>query len=259
MVARVKIATWNVNGIRARVDSVGDWLARHEPDVLCMQETKVIDDDFPFEGLTRLGYVVTVSGEPGYNGVAIAARHPLSDVRIGLADDGPEAERRTLWATVLGVTVASVYVPNGKNVALPSFVEKLRWLERLRLTLDVNRNPAGALVLCGDFNVAREDRDVFDPLRMRGQLHFHPDEHRALARLLDFGLVDAFRQLHPEERRFSWWDYRGGDFRANRGLRIDYVFLTSSLSARLKRAEIDASPRRLPKPSDHAPVLVELE
>jgi exodeoxyribonuclease-3 len=253
----VKIATWNVNGIRARVDIVADWLARHEPDVLCMQETKVTDDDFPYEELSRRGYVLSVTGQPGYNGVAIASRHPQSDVRRGLYDDGPEAERRVIAATVLGVRVVNVYVPNGKSVALPSFVEKLRWLERLRLTLDVGASPAADLALCGDFNVARADPDVYDPVRLRGQLHFHPEEHRALDRVLDFGLVDAFRQFVPEERRFSWWDYRSGDFRNNRGLRIDYVFVTSSLSARLKRAEIDVEPRRLPKPSDHTPVLVE--
>jgi len=254
---RVKIATWNVNGIRARVDIVSDWLARHEPDVLCMQETKVVDDDFPYEELTRRGYVLSVAGQPGYNGVAIASRHPPSDVRIGLHDDPPDAERRVIAATVLGVRVVSTYVPNGKGVALPSFVEKLRWLERLRLTLDAGTSPTQDLVLCGDFNVARSNLDVYDPAKLQGQLHFHPDEHRALDRVLDFGLVDAFRALHPDERKYSWWDYRSGDFRGNRGLRIDYVFVTSSVEARLKRAEIDVEPRRLPKPSDHTPVLVE--
>lgn len=254
----MKLATWNVNGIRARVDAVCAWLARHEPDALCIQETKVVDRDFPFEAFARLGYGVTAAGEPGYNGVAIAARHPLADVRLGLHGDGPDAERRLLAATVLGVRVASVYVPNGKGVGLPSFVEKLRWLERLRLTLDVSHAPSDALVVAGDFNVARDDADVFDPVRLRGELHFHPDEQRALGRLLEFGLLDAYRELHPRERRFSWWDYRGGDFGMNRGLRIDYVFVSAPLRARLARAEIDLSPRGEPKPSDHAPVLVEL-
>jgi exodeoxyribonuclease III len=254
----VKIATWNVNGIRARIDAVAEWLRQHEPDVLCMQETKVVDDDFPFEELTRAGYAVTIAGQPSYNGVAIASRHPLSDVRVGLHDDPPDAERRFIAATVLGVRIVNVYVPNGKNVQLPSFVEKLRWLERLRMTLDLGARADGELVLCGDFNVAREDLDVHDPVRLRGQLHFHPDEQRALSRVLDFGLIDAFRKANPGERRFSWWDYRSGDFRNNRGLRIDYLFLTASLAARIERVEIDAEPRRLPKPSDHAPVVVEL-
>ena len=257
MVLRVKIATWNVNGIRARVDIVAEWIARKGPDVLCMQETKVVDDDFPFEELTRLGYVVKVSGQAGYNGVAIASRLPVSDVSTGLYDDPPEAERRVISATVGGVRVVNVYVPNGKSVELPSFPEKLRWLERLRVTLDTREDPTRDLFLCGDFNVAREERDVYDPIRMRGRLHFHPDEHRALARVLDFGLTDAYRALNEEGGRYSWWDYRGGDFRNNRGLRIDYAFVTRSLGARLRAAEIDVEPRRLPKPSDHTPVLVE--
>jgi exodeoxyribonuclease-3 len=259
MVRGVLVVSWNVNGIRARTGAVVSFIARHEPDVLCLQETKVKDGEFPFPELARLGYGACVAGQAAYNGVAIAARHPLHDVKIGLVDDGASAERRFIAATVQGVRILDVYVPNGKSVALPSFIEKLRFLERLRLTLDVSEDAAKALVLCGDFNVARSDRDVFDPARLRGQLLFHPDEQRALARVLDFGLVDAFRERYPEARCYSWWDYRGGDFESDRGLRIDYVFLTRSLAARVKRAAIDVEPRRLPKPSDHAPVLVELD
>ena len=255
----VKIATWNVNGIRARVDQVCAWLSRTGTDVLCMQETKVVDADFPVEPFARLGYALSVAGQPSYNGVAIAARQPLGDVRVGLFDDGGEAEKRALFATVDGVRIVNVYVPNGKGVLLPSFREKLRWLERLRVTLDSSASPEQALCLCGDFNVARDERDVFDPELLRGQLHFHPEERRALERVLDFGLSDAFRRLHAEGGRFSWWDYRGGDFRSNRGLRIDYLFVTQKLSAKLSRAEIDATVRREPKASDHAPVVIELE
>jgi exodeoxyribonuclease-3 len=258
MVPAVKIASFNVNGIRARVDGVASWLERHEPDVLCLQETKVPDDEFPFEALARLGYETRVAGQAGYNGVAIASRHPLTDVKVGLFDDGPSAERRLIAATVLGVRILDVYVPNGKSVALPSFVEKLRFFERLRVTLDASEDATRELVLCGDFNVARAELDVFEPARFRDRLLFHPEERRALARVLDFGLFDSFRQLHPEERRYSWWDYRSGDFRSNRGLRLDYVFVTAALSARVRRAEIDVEPRRQPRPSDHAPVWVEL-
>ncbi len=253
----VIVATWNVNGIRARIDAVAGWLRQHQPDVLCMQETKVVDDDFPFEELIRLGYGVKIAGQASYNGVAIAARKPIGNVSVGLYDDPADSERRVISATVENVRVVNVYVPNGKSVVLPSFAEKLRWFERLRVTLDTREDPSTDLVLCGDFNVAREDRDVFDPVRMRGQLHFHPDEHRALDRVLDFGLTDAYRAQNPDAQRFSWWDYRGGDFRNNRGLRIDYVFVTGSVARRLTRAEIDVEPRRLPKPSDHTPVLVE--
>jgi exodeoxyribonuclease-3 len=258
MVPVVKVVTWNVNGIRARVDAVAKWLERHEPDVLCMQETKVVDDDFPFEELSRLGYQVALAGQAAYNGVAIAARSALADVKVGLFDDRPDAEKRVLSATVAGVRVVNVYIPNGKSVELPSFREKLRFLERLRTTLDTNATPDLPLVLCGDFNVAREARDVFDPVAMRGRLHFHPEEHAALDRVLAFGLFDAYRALHEEAGRYSWWDYRGGDFRNNRGLRIDYLFLTEPLRPRLTSAQIDTEPRREPKPSDHAPVVIEL-
>jgi exodeoxyribonuclease-3 len=259
MVPPVKIASFNVNGIRARLDSVSAWLERTRPDVVCLQETKVEDAAFPFAEFERLGYATRVAGQAGYNGVAIASRHPLADVRVGLFDDGPGAEQRFLAATVLGVRVLDVYVPNGKSVTLPSFVQKLRFLERLRVTLDVSEDATQALAVCGDFNVAQSDLDVFDPARFRGQLLFHPEERRALARVLEFGLFDAWRLLHPEQRRYSWWDYRGGDFTGNRGLRIDYVFVTASLAPRLRRAEIDEEPRRDPKPSDHAPVWVELD
>ncbi|HEY3497631.1 MAG TPA: exodeoxyribonuclease III [Polyangiaceae bacterium] len=254
----MKIATFNVNGIRARVEQVCGWLSRTGADVLCMQETKVVDGDFPFEPFARIGYALAVAGQPGYNGVAIAARRPLADVKIGLFDDSGDSEKRALFATVDGVRVANVYVPNGKGVELPSFREKLRWLERLRVTLDASAHPDDELCVCGDFNVARDERDVFDPVLLRGKLHFHPEERRALARVLDFGLCDAFRELSAEAGRFSWWDYRGGDFRSNRGLRIDYVLLTHKLAARLERAEIDVAARREPKASDHAPVLIEL-
>lgn len=258
MVPGVKVATWNVNGIRARVDAVAGWLERHEPDVLCMQETKVVDDDFPFEEFSRLGYQVALAGQAAYNGVAIAARSPLSDVKVGLFDDGPDAEKRVLSASVRGIRVVDVYIPNGKSVELPSFRDKLRFLERLRTTLDTTAAPDTPLVLCGDFNVAREARDVFDPVAMRGRLHFHPEEHAALDRVLAFGLFDAYRALHDEAGRYSWWDYRGGDFRNNRGLRIDYLFLSEPLRPRLTSAHIDVEPRRAPKPSDHAPVVIEL-
>jgi exodeoxyribonuclease-3 len=177
---------------------------------------------------------------------------------VGLFDDDGSSEKRAIAATVEGVRIVNVYVPNGKSVGLPSFREKLRWLERLRVTLDASAAPEDELLLCGDFNVARDARDVFDPVLLRGQLHFHPDEHAALERVLGFGLVDSFREKHAAGGRFSWWDYRGGDFRGNRGLRIDYVFLTPKLAARLHAADIDVAPRRLEKPSDHAPVLVEL-
>jgi exodeoxyribonuclease-3 len=257
--AAVKIATWNVNSIRARHDIVCDWVKRTEPDILCMQETKVIDDDFPTDEFQLLGYGVAMAGQAGYNGVAIASRLPMKDIRIGLHDDAPNADKRLISATIAGMRVFSAYVPNGKSITSAAFQEKLRWYERLRLLLDTTATPASDVLIGGDFNVATDDRDVFDPEMMRGKIHFHPEEHQAMARLREFGLSDAFRLFHQQGGHFSWWDYRAGGFRLNQGLRIDYVFLSESLKARCKRSWMDVEPRRLDKPSDHIPVLVEIE
>jgi exodeoxyribonuclease III len=251
----VKLATWNVNSLRARHDAVLDWIARAAPDVLCMQETKVVDDDFPTDELLRLGYAVAMSGQKTYNGVAIASRLPMTDVAIGLHDEPDPKEKRLIRATIDGVRVYSAYVPNGKSPDSPSFQDKLRWLARLKETIERESAPDRALAVCGDFNIAPDERDVFDPVAMRGQLHFHPDEHRALAALVDFGLVDVFRLHHEEGKRFSWWDYRAGGFRRDQGLRIDLILATKPLAARCTSADIDVEPRRGDKPSDHTPVV----
>jgi exodeoxyribonuclease III len=253
----VKIATWNVNSIRAREGLVIDWLRRVEPDVLCLQETKVVDDDFPTDELQRLGYAVAMAGQRSYNGVAIASRLPLRNVAVGLHDDGPDADRRLIAATVAEVRVLSAYVPNGKSVDNPAFPQKLRWLERLRETLD--RSGSEPVALCGDFNIAREERDLYDPKAFEGQLHFHPDEHRALARVLEYGLVDAFRLHDDRPGQYSWWDYRGGSLAKNRGIRLDYVFVSRSIAKRCRSATMDSGPRREERPSDHIPVVVEIE
>jgi exodeoxyribonuclease III len=255
----VRLASWNVNSIRVREAAVLEWMRRTEPDVVCMQETKVSDDDFPSEEFMRLGYGVAMAGQPSYNGVAIAARLPIQQIRIGLSGEPASAERRAISATIGGIRVVNVYVPNGKSVSSPSFADKLRWLERLRLTLDREQTPDQPLILCGDFNIASDERDVYAPELYRGQLHFHPDERSALRRVLDFGLVDAFRALHEEGGQYSWWDYRSGAFRKNEGLRIDYVFVSQPLVAGLRGASMDVEPRRAEKPSDHVPVLIELD
>jgi exodeoxyribonuclease III len=255
-VAFVRIATWNVNSIRARHELVLDWLRRREPDVVCLQETKVVDDEFPTDEFQRLGYAVAMAGQPSYNGVAIASRLGMRDIAVGLWDDGPSADKRLIAATIGDHRVLSVYVPNGKSVDSPSFADKLRWLARLKETLE--RRCDQAVILGGDFNVARDDRDVYDPEAFRGQLHFHPDEHAALSELLSFGLVDAYRLHHDEGGRYSWWDYRGTGVRRNRGLRIDYLFLSQSLAARCESAEMDAEERKRERPSDHVPVVADL-
>ena len=253
----MRLATYNINSIRMREIQLLDWIRKASPDVVCLQETKVEDDDFPTDELMRLGYAVAMAGQPTYNGVAIVARLPIKDVRIGLVGDLPNADRRAISATVGGVRIVNVYVPNGKSVTSPSFVEKLSWLERLRLTLDTLENANEPLALCGDFNICTDERDVYAPELYQNQLHFHPDERRQLARVLEFGLVDAYRAQHEAGGAYTFWDYRAAAFRRNEGLRIDYVFVTKTLLPRLTKAEIDVEPRHAAKPSDHAPVVVD--
>jgi len=253
----MRVATWNVNSLRARLDHVEKWLALESPDVLCLQETKVTDNEFPTDTFSRLGYETVRAGQRSYNGVAILARHPISDVRVGLWDSPPEEDRRALSATVRGVRVFSIYVPNGKSLDSPAYAEKLAWLERLRVTLDKTCDPESPIVIGGDFNVAHDERDVFDPLAMAGQIHFTNVERAAVDRLLGFGLSDAFRLLEPAGGLFSWWDYRMAAFRRDRGLRIDYLFVSRAVAAGLVGAHIDKAPRGWDKPSDHTPVVVD--
>lgn len=255
----MRIASWNVNSIRARYDLLVAWLEEHRPDVLCLQETKVSDSEFPTETFQRQGYEIARTGQRTYNGVAIVSRLPLSDVTVGLADAGPDDDKRLIAATVAGVRVMCVYVPNGKNVDSPAYVEKLAWLRRLRETLERTVDPEREFLLCGDFNVAREERDVFDPERFRGQLLFSEPEREALEQVLSYGLSDSFRKFEQDAGHFSWWDYRAGAFARNRGARIDYAFVNEPLSKRLTRVWMDKAARAKEKPSDHVPVVIELE
>jgi exodeoxyribonuclease-3 len=256
----MRIASWNVNSVRARIEHLREWLSRASPDVVCMQETKVEDDKFPTEALGDAGYRVVTFGQKTYNGVAIAARFGLSidDVKKNLDGDDDESPRRLLAATVEGVRILNVYVPNGQAVGTKPFQYKLAWFERLRLELETHYSPEQELVICGDFNVAPELIDVHEPKKWEGQVLFHPDERAALSRLREWGLVDSFRAKRPEERTYSWWDYRMGAYRKNQGLRIDLALVTRSLLARTKDAWVDKSPREMERPSDHAPVLIEL-
>jgi exodeoxyribonuclease-3 len=252
----MKLATWNVNSIRARHDAVLDWIARELPDVLCMQETKVVDDDFPTDELLRLGYAVAMAGQKTYNGVAIASRFPLTEVVIGFHDEPDPEEKRLIRATVNGIRVYSVYVPNGKSPSSPSFRDKLEFLAHLGRTLASDGAKDRPLAVCGDFNIAPDERDVFDPEAMRGQLHFTEEEHRALAELVSqHGLADVFRIHHDEPKRYSWWDYRGGGYERNLGLRIDLILATRTLAQTCMAVDIDETPRRGDKPSDHTPVV----
>ncbi|HTM43362.1 MAG TPA: exodeoxyribonuclease III [Polyangiaceae bacterium] len=255
----MRVATWNVNSLRARLDLVTAWLKHVEPDVLCMQETKVEDKDFPTEEFERLGYGVAKAGQKSYNGVAIASRLPLHDVRIGLLAAQPDDHKRVISAVVDDLRVCCVYAPNGKAVGTPYFEQKLDWFHQLRRLLDSWQEPKNGLVVCGDYNVAPEARDVFDVEKMRGQLHFHPAEHAALKHLMEYGLVDLFRLHQPAAGLYSWWDYRAGSFRRNMGLRIDYMLGSKAAADHCTQVKIDKEERAKERPSDHCPVIATFE
>jgi exodeoxyribonuclease-3 len=253
----VKIATWNVNSIRAREGRLLAWLAAHQPDVLCLQELKVADDAFPWDAIRGAGYHAAVHGQKTYNGVAILARAPLEDVTRGLGDDVDDTHARLVSARVSGIRVLSAYFPNGGEIDSDKWTYKLEWMRRLRGYLERTGGSHERVALCGDFNVAPEARDVHDPLAWEGTVLFHPDARAALEHVRAWGLVDTFRLHHPEPGRYSWWDYRRLAFPKDNGLRIDHVFATESLARECVAAGIDREQRKGPQPSDHAPVLAE--
>lgn len=254
----MRVVTWNVNSIRARIDLVSSWVAEHEPDLLLMQETKVPDEQFPRSPLEQLGYHVATWGTGQWNGVAIASRTPLEEVRYGLdlAPEPSESEEPRLLAasTPLGWAV-SVYVPNGRSLDDPHYAYKLAWLAGLRGAISA----LGAAVIGGDFNVAPADIDVWDPSALEGLTHVSPPEREAVAALRALGLVDVYRALHPDDPGFTWWDYRQGAFRRGMGMRIDLVLASTELADRVRAAWVDVAARRAARPSDHAPVVVEFD
>ncbi len=254
----MKVCTWNVNSIRSRLERILAWTRREEPDLLCFQEIKTTDKLFPAAPFTELGYHVETWGQPTYNGVAILSRTRLADVTRGLPGDGPEAQRRLIAATVKGVRIINVYVPNGQSPESDKFLFKLEWLGRLRDWLDATASPSEPLLLLGDFNIAPDERDVHDPERWRGKVHFHPKEHEALARITAWGLFDLFRKHHTEGGFYSWWDYRQLAFPKNHGLRIDLVLGTAPMLDRCKGSTIHRDERKGEGPSDHVPVVVEI-
>ena len=254
----MKVATWNVNSIRSRVERVLAWTQREMPDVLCLQEIKTTDELFPAAPFEELGYHVETFGQPTYNGVAILSCTRPKDVERGLPGDAPDAQRRLIAATIKSVRIINVYVPNGQSPESDKFVFKLEWLARLRDWLEATASPSDPLLLLGDFNIAPDDRDVHDPDLWRGKIHFHPKEHAALARITAWGLHDLFRKHHTEGGFYSWWDYRQLAFPKNKGLRIDLALGTEPLLERCKGSMIHRDERKGEGPSDHAPVVVEL-
>lgn len=255
----MKLATWNVNSIRARHERLLAWLGAKAPDVVCLQETKVEDSGFPFEALTQAGYHAVTLGQRSYNGVAILSRQPATEVVRGFEDGDPDDQARAIAATIGGLRVISVYVPNGQEVGSDKYAYKLAWLSRLRAYLDRALAPSQPVVLCGDMNVAPAELDVYDPKAWGEGVLCSPPERRALAHVLDWGLRDLFRQHHSDGGHYSWWDYRGVALFKNWGLRIDHIFGTDAVSARCTGCEIDRAARKGQNPSDHAPVVVDLD
>jgi exodeoxyribonuclease-3 len=255
----VRIATWNVNSLKVRLPRVEEWVAYARPDVLCLQETKLSDATFPYMAFQALGYESVHHGDGRWNGVAIISRSPITEVVSGFGSGlEPDRDCRLLSATCGGVRVVSAYVPNGRSLDSEHYAYKLSWLDRLRAHLDHLWSPDEPVAVCGDFNIAPQDIDVWDPAAFAGSTHVSEPERRALQHLETWGLTDAFRRCWPDDRLYSYWDYRAGDFHSHRGMRIDLVLVTSVLAASLQWALIDRNARKGKLPSDHAPVMVDV-
>ncbi|WP_133131004.1 exodeoxyribonuclease III [Legionella yabuuchiae] len=254
----LKLASWNVNSLKVRLEQVVNWLSVSNIDILAVQETKLLDENFPVGRFTDLGYHVVYSGQKTYNGVAIISRHPMEAVMMDIPHlDDPQ--RRILTASISGLRLINLYVPNGSEVGSEKYAYKLHWLEQVTEFLKEELAKYPALAVVGDFNIAPEDKDVHDPKAWEGSVLVSPPEREALARIMGLGLNDSFRVLHPNEQAFSWWDYRQAGFRRNRGLRIDHILLSNELQSRSTACEIDILPRKNERPSDHAPIWVNLD
>ena len=255
----MRIATYNVNGVNGRLPVLLRWLEMTQPDVVCLQELKVTDQDFPMEAIRSAGYSAIVHGQKTYNGVAILSRDEAAEPERGFGDGADDSASRLVAARFGQLHVVSAYVPNGAEVGSDKWAYKLSWLGRLRAWLDRRFTRTDLVALCGDFNVAPEPRDVCDPDAWAASVLFHPEARAALEHVKAWGLVDAFRMHCPDAGHYSWWDYRMLAFPRNQGLRIDHVLLSEPLAARCRSAVIQRDERKGQQPSDHVPVVVELE
>lgn len=253
----MKIATWNVNSLNVRMPQLIGWLEDKDIDVICFQETKTVDENFPVQALKDLGYDATFMGQKSYNGVAIVSKHPIEDVQKNFLDDDDESPKRMIAATVNGVRIVNTYIPNGTELWTDKFTFKLDWLLRLRGYFDEQCSIEDDVLLCGDFNVAMEALDVWSVPAWTGKLHFTKTERAAMYNVKQWGFVDLFRKMNGDTQEFSWWDYREGAWQRNRGLRIDHMWASPSLAEKCTDCHIDKTPRDLEKPSDHAPVVAD--
>lgn len=254
----MKLATWNVNSLNVRLPHVMAWLEANPTDVLCIQETKLTDDKFPFAQIEAAGYHVAFTGQKTYNGVAILSKLAITDV----VKNNPhldDPQQRILAATIAGMRIVCAYVPNGQSVGSEKYQYKMGWLDAFHAWISEEAAQHPQLAVLGDYNIAPEDRDVHDPAAWEGEVHVSEPERAALRRLLDIGLVDAFRLFEQPEKSYSWWDYRGLGFRLNKGLRIDHILLSPALAQRCTACVIDRTPRKWEQPSDHTPVIATIE
>ena len=254
----MKVATFNANSVRARLGIILDWLAREQPDLLGLQETKVQDRDFPAEAFREAGYHAAFRGQKSYNGVAILSRRPVENVRVDLSDAGPDEEARYIRVEIGPLRFVNAYVPQGYAVGSDKFRRKLEWLRAFLEDLRAGSDPGRPLLVTGDFNVALDARDVYDPEGLEGQVCFHPEERALLGEILDWGLVDVFRAHQPGQGLYTFWDYRvPNGVKRNIGWRIDYILASSPLAGVCTGAWIDPAPRSLEKPSDHTFLVAE--
>lgn len=254
----LKLASWNVNSLKIRLDQVLAWLDATQTDILALQETKLIDEQFPAQCFSERGFEVVYSGQKSYNGVAIISRYPMTEIARDIPGlDDPQ--RRILAVTVAGMRLINLYIPNGSMVDSEKYHYKLSWLAKVKLYIEQQLALHPKLAVVGDFNIAPEDRDVHDPAEWVGSVLVSPLERQAFFEMINLGLTDSFRLFEQEEKLFSWWDYRAAGFRRNRGLRIDHLLLSNELTACCLRSTIDKEPRKHERPSDHAPVMVELD
>lgn len=261
----MQVATWNVNSIRTRLTHVTNWLQQNPVDVLCLQETKVIDKDFPKTPFEELGYYLYIFGQKAYNGVAILSRSPLDEISRGFTPvlgekmgEKFDEQKRVITGVIGNIRIINLYVPNGSEIGSEKYEYKLLWLELLKNYLEtLQQNTVQEFCVCGDFNVALEDRDIYDPKGKEDHIMSTQVERASLRNVLSIGLKDAFRKFTSEGGHFSWWDYRSAGFIRNRGWRIDHLYLTSELYGKAISCKIDSEPRKLERPSDHTPVIVE--